>query len=147
MKLVRKDSEACLLNLSKKMNKYLLIEFKNASSLEGHRLCIQSLVEFGPRGRIFIFYFLSPPVKISRSALWQAAVESFDLRYNLRFKIIGADVGVGGVKSIGSSDLSESEPKIRKIPTIYLYLVIRRIYFIATKYIENSYIFSRAFFD
>ena len=52
-------------------------------------------------------------VKICGCALWLAAVESFDLRYNLRFKIIGAEVGVGGIKSIGSSDLSES--KLRNI--------------------------------
>ena len=46
------------------------------------------------------------------------AVESFDLRYNLRFKIIGAEVGVGGVRSIESSDLSESESKLRNTPSI-----------------------------
>ena len=54
-------------------------------------------------------------VKICRFELWLAAVESFDLCYNLRFKIIG--VGIGGVKSIGSSDLSELESKFRNIPS------------------------------
>ena len=59
--------------------------------------------------------FPGQQVKTCRCALWLAAVEQFDLRYNLRFKIIGAEVGVGDVKSIGSSDLSES--KLRNIPS------------------------------
>ena len=50
-------------------------------------------------------------ILVGRCTLWLAAVESFDLRYNLRFKIIGAEVGVGGVKSIGSSYLSKTESK------------------------------------
>ena len=57
-------------------------------------------------------------VKTCKCALWLAAVESIDLRYNLRFKIIGAEVGVGGVESIGSSDLSESESKLCNIPNL-----------------------------
>ena len=44
------------------------------------------------------------------------AVESFDLRYNLRFKIIG--IGAGGVKLIQNSDFLESESKLRNIPTL-----------------------------
>ena len=59
-------------------------------------------------------------VKTCRCALWLAAVESFDLHYNLRFKINGAEVEVGGVKSIGSSDLSESESKLTNIPRRYV---------------------------
>ena len=54
---------------------------------------------------------------IQSNGLWVAAVESFDLRYNLGFKIIG--VGVGGVKPIRSSDLSDSESKPRNIPCFY----------------------------
>ena len=54
-------------------------------------------------------------VKICKCALWLAAVEYFDLHYTLRFKIIGAEVGAGDVKSIGSSDLSESESNLRNI--------------------------------
>ena len=58
-------------------------------------------------------------VKICRCALWLAAVESFDLRFNLQFKIVGAEVSVGDLKLIGSCDLLESEPKLRNIPNMY----------------------------
>ena len=69
-------------------------------------------------------------VKSKLAGAWLTAVESFDLRYNLRFKIIG----VGGVKSIGSSDLSESKSKLRNIPIIIIRLMMKvkpsKLYFL-----------------
>ena len=84
-------------------------------------------------------------VQTCRCALWLAVVESFDLRYNLRFKIIR--VGVGGVKSIGTSDLLESESKLCKtyLVSINKFLISNSIYSLNHQHFPITLLFKNTF--
>ena len=77
---------------------------------------------------VYLHFHLSIITLIKKRSIKMkfVAVESFDLRYNPRFKIIGIEVGAGGVKSIGSSEFSDSgvDRKIYDINLILYFICV-----------------------